>query len=140
MKKVAIFLWASMLILSSCESEKNNNLKIPDGTYNGTFQRQSAFGGVGEISNVTITFSSYTWTGESDKAKYPALCHGKYKLGDQIITFTNECIWTADFDWTLILSGDFNYTYDGKLLEMIRDYRGPSTDTYLDKYILTKEE
>lgn len=129
-----------MLILGSCESDKTNDLKIPDGTFIGTFQRQSVFGGEGDIANITITFSSYSWTGESDKAKYPALCHGKYKLEDENIIFTNECMWTADFDWTLILSGEYSYSLDGNLLQMTRDYRGPSTDTYLDKYILSKNE
>ena len=137
-RPVIIFLISILMV--SCESDKKDNLRIQDGTYTGTFQRQIAFGGGGDIVNVSLTFSSDTWTGQSERNKYPALCHGKYELIDQKIVFTNECAWTAEFDWSLILGGEYDFNIDGKLLTIIRDYCEPSTDTYIDKYILTKQE
>ena len=139
MVRIVPIFFISILILS-CESDRKNDLRIQEGTYSGTFQRQIAFGGGGDIVNVTITFSSDNWTGQGERDKYPALCHGKYNLDGQKIVFTNECVWTAEFDWSLILGGDYDFTVEGKLLTIIRDYRGPSADTCVDKYVLTRQE
>jgi len=130
-----------IIILTSigCESKHNAPDNIPDGIYTGTFQRQQAFGG-GEIAQVTITFSSNTWTGQSNMQKYPALCHGTYKLDNQKITFANDCAWTAEFDWSLILSGEFDFHLNNNQLTIIRSFLGPSTDTWSDNYTLTKQK
>jgi hypothetical protein len=137
MKKLIFIIW--IVIISSTSCEKSHNDKIPDGVYTGTFQRQLAFGG-GDIANVTFTFSSNTWTGQSDMPKYPALCHGTYTINKGKIIFTNDCIWTADFDGTLILGGEYTLNLNGNQLGFIRDDRGPSRDTYVDIYNLTKQE
>ena len=124
------------LTIIGCESKNNGPDRIPDGVYIGTFQRQQAFGG-GEVAHVTITLSSNTWTGQSDIIKYPALCHGTYKLDKQKIVFTNECAWTAEFDASLILGGAYDFKLNGTHLEIIRSFLGPSTDTWSDIYTLT---
>jgi len=136
MKHRHIVIWIIFIAIASCEKSKDEI--APDGVYTGTFQRQLAFGG-GDISNVTITFSSNTWTGSSDKVKYPALCHGTFSISDQKITFNNECAWTAEFDWSLILAGEYDFVSDGQQLKIIRDYSGPATDAWADIYILTKQ-
>lgn len=136
MKKPLFAIWIVILSVTGCE--KSHNDKIPDGIYKGTFQRQLAFGG-GEIANVVLTFSSNTWSGQSDISKYPALCHGTYSINNGIITFKNNCVWTAEFDWTLILGREYTFSRTGNQLEFIRDDRGPSRDTYVDVYNLTKK-
>lgn len=137
MKKLLFAIW--IIIISSTSCEKSHNDKIPDGTYTGTFQRQLAFGG-GNIANVVLTFTSNTWTGQSDMLHYPALCHGTYTINNGKIIFTNDCIWSADFDGTLILGGEYALNLKGIQLGFIRDDRGPSVDTYVDVYALTKQE
>ena len=77
------------LIAASCK-KTNSPVFIEDGTYTGTFQRQTSTGG--QFSNVIITFSDNNWTGQSEFQKYPALCHGTYKASDAgKITFENAC-------------------------------------------------
>ena len=137
MKKLLFAIW--IVIISSTSCEKSQIDKIPDGVYMGTFQRQLAFGG-GDIVSVVLTFSSNTWTGQSDMPKYPALCHGTYTINNGKIIFTNDCIWTADFDGTLILGGQYTINLNGNELGFIRDDRGPSSDTYVDVYALTKQK
>jgi len=139
MKRVLLSVVIFSILGVSCESDHQNATEIPIGIYSGTFQRQLAFGG-GEIANVSITFSENTWTGQSDIAKYPALCHGTFSLDKSKIIFTNECAWTAEFDWSLILGGTYDFTLNGKQLVITKGYSGPSTDTWTDKYILTKQE
>jgi hypothetical protein len=110
------------------------NLLIPNGIYKGTFQRRTSNGG--QISNVTISFSANTWTGQSEFAEYPALCHGTYlENGIDSMRFENNCPWTAEFDWTLILSRSYKIKISGKELELTRDYN----NTYSDIYKLTRQ-
>ena len=121
----------------TCESDHNYPTNIPDGEYIGTFQRQLAFGG-GDTSHVSITFSSNTWTGVSDKQHYPALCHGTYSIKKDKIIFNNVCIFTADFDGTLILGGEFDFNLDDNLLKFNHNYSGSLTDAYNDCYSLKR--
>jgi len=130
MKPILFGLAAIAIVLSSCKKEVDGNDSIiRPGTYTGTFQRQVA--GAGTISNLTVTFSTAGWTGESQYAKYPALCHGSYKLNSSHqITFENACAWTAEFDWTLILSGDYKIVVDNNYVEFSKDYAGAFKDIY----------
>jgi hypothetical protein len=139
MKRLIESFFVIVLIGFACKQDHNYPDKIPDGLYTGTFQRQLAFGG-GDISNISVTFYSNTWTGQSDRSKYPALCHGTYSLDKDKIVFTNDCVWTAEFDWSLILGREYALTIDGNQLKFIRDYRGPSSDSYSDIYNLSKSK
>jgi len=140
MKIVALFFWISLLILYSCESDRTYNLKIPDGTYFGTFQRKHAFGLGDGTATVSLIFSSNTWTGQSDKTNYPALCHGTYKIENNKIIFTNLCVFTADFDWSLILSGDYDFSLSSDSLIFFHNSIGPTTDAWIDQYLLSREK
>jgi hypothetical protein len=122
------------LICFTCVTD--NYSKIPDGVYTGTFQRQLTFGG-GDTAHISITFSGFSWTGFSDKSNYPALCHGTYTIKNHKISFINDCEWVTQFDWTLILGGDYAFSYNDKTLNIDRDNHGPATDTYFDVYNLT---
>ena len=137
MKRLFTALFVIVLIGFACERDHNYPDKIPDGLYTGTFQRQLAFGG-GDTSLVSFTFYSNTWIGQSDRSKYPALCQGSYSIDKGKIVFTNDCVWTADFDWSFILGGEYTLTIDGNQLKFIKDYRGPASDTFADIYNLTK--
>lgn len=128
MRHIFSALLCLTLFAVSCK-KTNPDFVIPDGTYVGTFQRVTTVGG--QLSNVTITFSVNNWTGQSEFAKYPALCHGTYKVsGGDDVTFENACPWTAEFDWTLILSQDYKFKIVGDSLEISRSYNGSFKDIY----------
>ena len=138
MKKILFEILTLTILISSCKKDHAddvNDLIIPEGTYTGTFQRQIS--GNGPISNVTFTFKLNDWTGQSQYAKYPALCQrGTYKIDstDQI-TFESTCIWTADFDGTLILGGKWKFIFSGNSIEFSKEY----TSAFKDIYKLTKQ-
>jgi hypothetical protein len=133
MRRMLFIAVLAILIDASCKKTITHS-PIPNGTYKGTFQRQIAGGG--QISNVTITFSGNTWDGKSESDQYPALCHGTYKqIGLDSINFEDECFWTADFDWSLILSGNYEIKLSSKRIEITRNYNG----NYKDVYELTKQ-
>ena len=99
-----------------------------DGTYTGTFQRQ--YGGSGRTSQVSLVFSGGKWSGTGQTPKYPGLCSGTYEIsGNNKINFTNSCIWTAEFDWSLILAHEYELKITGNNVEMSRD-NPPYRDVY----------
>ena len=65
------------------------------------------------------------------KEKFPAICNGNYLISSNTIEFENVCVWTAEFDWTLILGENWNYTKENNILIM--------TKSNGDKYTLTKQ-
>ena len=113
----------------SCENNDiNKNTVIPIGTYKGQFVRSSPYSKYSP-SNVTLTFTADRFSGESDRINYPAICNGTYKIVGQEIEFTNDCAWTAEFDWSYILSGEFQLKSDSIQLEMTK-YSNGQTDYY----------
>lgn len=132
MKKI-VCLILILFVMVGCSKDEHLALKINDGNYIGTFQRELVWGN-SKTANITMTFSSNHWSGSSDIVKYPALCHGTYSIVGDTIEFENECDWTAEFDWSLILSGKYVITEFGGTIEFSKDYRSATADTYIDEY------
>ena len=132
------YLFCVLICLLGCDKEIPNYTTVPDGIYIGTFQRELVWA-ENDTAAITITFSSNTWSGTSDKIKYPALCNGTYSIIGDTIIFENQCDWTAEFDWSLILSGKYAIKSKGNILEFYRDYRSATSDTYVDRYKLKKQ-
>ena len=107
------------VILISCKKDVD---KRWDGIYQGIFQRQ--IGITGAVSNVSLTISSDGYTGYSSQAKYPAICNGMLSITADKIIFHNACVWTADFDGTLILDGEYKLDVIGDSLVFHKDYNG----------------
>jgi len=124
--KTKIFFFLTLVItIVGCNKDDDNTETNVDGNYIGVFERD------GNTSDVELTFNNGTWNGASETEKFPALCNGTYSISGNAITFENTCPWTAEFDWTLILSGDWNYNLNGNTLVLIK--------TNGDKYTLTKQ-
>jgi hypothetical protein len=134
-------VWFGCCLISflGCNKEGQNISKNIDGVYIGTFQRVLVWSD-SDTAKISLTFSSGTWTGTSDKVKYPALCNGTYSIMGDTIIFENGCAWTAEFDWSLILSGKYGLKMDGNTIEISRDYRSSTADTYTDKYKMMRQE
>ena len=131
MKLLVTGVLCTWMLLLSCEKSAHRT-KAFTGNYTGTFERRA--GVAGPVSNVTITFNNGIWIGQSQTAKYPALCNGTYQVsGTDSIQFINACVWTAEFDGTLILSGNYKYEENGNTLLLTR-----TRNNYTDIYTLTK--
>ena len=125
MKQTLLVLISILSVLSACNNDSENLPLTVDGDYIGTFERN------GTTSNVELNITNGTYSGESDTDRFPALCNGNYTTSGNSIMFENDCIWTADFDWTLILEGNWDYTLNNNTLTM--------TKSNGDQYILTKQ-
>lgn len=111
--------------------------RFPDGTYSGTFHREAVWAD-NPVADITMTFTSVDWSGSSNFYQYPALCCGTYSiLGDTII-FQNECAWTAEFDWSFILSGKYVLNVNDGIVEFYREYHLENADPFVDRFMITR--
>jgi hypothetical protein len=116
-----------LLSLSACKKQKiAQNL---EGSYTGIFYR-SAPAIDYRPSTVTLKLEGNNFSGTSDIIHYPAICNGAWSINTAFVKFENKCAWTADFDWRLILDGDFSYELDGRHLKLWKSYGNGMYDTY----------
>lgn len=119
----------TVLLFFSCASKNTSKVVLaPQGIYKGTFTRSSPQARYA-VANVAIKFTGNAFEGESDRVNYPAICAGTFKSGGNVIEFSNECMWTANFDWTYILKEKFEFSLIGNRLEMTKSL-GENTDHY----------
>jgi len=124
--KFRLILVLGIILIMSCNQNDDENPQPEiNGEYIGIFERN------GNTSNVELNFTNGIYSGESETVKFPAICNGNYSISNNSIEFENVCPWTADFDWTLILSENWNYTLESNTLIM--------TKSNGDKYTLTKQ-
>ena len=116
-KKSIIFIFLASFALSSCSDKLEiSSLKV---TYKGTFTYHDQASSVapqpsGEIV-LTITENAYLSTGSPNRI--PAGGSGVFELTEEgQIKFEDQNIWTADFDWNLILNGYYKYKMRGDSL------------------------
>ena len=128
MKRILAVLLGLMVLIASCEEAETNHAPL-NGTYTGTFSRTSPEAKY-RSATVTLILKGSNFEGGSSIEKYPAICKGTYQISGHEIEFTNTCPWTAEFEWTYILSGKFNFTTQGDELIISRDYNGLIFDTY----------
>lgn len=125
--KIAKFLFLIIFITTGCDRDPIQTISVSElrGEYTGTFERD------GEVANVELQFNNRQYTGYSEIAKFPAICKGEFTIKSNVIVFTNICPWTAEFDWSLILTGEWVYQFTGNTLTL--------TSSIGDKYTLTKK-
>lgn len=83
------------------------------GTYSGTFYYSNStlgFFPAGLYSApVTVTFSENKFNCTSGPNSIPAGGSGTFEILDRNIQFKDSNNWTANFDWGLILNGNYSY-------------------------------
>ena len=114
-------------VFLACDKSDNSNddSQVLDGRYLGTFHRTG-----NDTADVSILFRDNHFEGSTDKVKYPAICGGSYSIQGTLINFADSCSWTADFDWSLILSGTFNFQVNNGTVRIWKT-NGAVTDEYL---------
>lgn len=127
--RLLVPILALTLIIAACQKDNDAVIANFDGMYSGTFHRTGM-----DTTEVTLSFSQTIFEGESSREKYPAICRGSFEIEDNIISFADSCTWTADFDWSLILNGTYNFSFRSD--NTLRLWRTNGTVT--DEYILRK--
>ena len=123
---VLLFLAAS--ILSSC-SDKLELARLK-GSYEGTFTYYNQASSVAPIPSgpVVLTFTENAYLSSGNTNRIPAGGSGIFELADDgKIKFEDQNMWTADFDWNLILNGSYKYKVKGDSLILKKELLGGVT-------------
>ena len=124
MKANNLIFLVLLVAMLGCNQD-DENLQDLNGDYIGIFERD------GEVADVELTLDNGTYQGQGEHPKFPAICRGTYTVSGNKIIFANDCPWTAEFDWTLILSGEWSFNLLGSLLKL--------THSNGDKYALIRQ-
>jgi len=133
MKKL-FYILTLAVALSSCKKE--NNAMEFKGKYVGTFK--SMMNG-GELLVIPAELNLAKPNFELAKGAKPG--NGTFKVEDKMnITFNDINVWTADFNWNLILSGTYTYKAQGDSLILTKKFtdQNPSADSYYYQYRLKR--
>ena len=120
-------LMATITVLSSCDKTEQQQYDL-SGLYVGYFHRTGM-----DTSLVSLRFTTDGFEGSSNMTNYPAICGGSYQLQENRIRFTDTCMWTANFDWSLILSGEYNVEITEATMRIWR-----TAGNLMDEYILRR--
>lgn len=128
---IAILLLAAV----GCDKDKEGDIRDPApindaGIYKGTFQRTGQLNGGPKVP-VTLEFGHDTFKNLGTLGgRYPTIGRGSFKITNGEVNFQDSTFYTADFDWSLILSGKYKMGYEGDSIVISRDYNGHYQDTY----------
>lgn len=116
--KLALVVLGLGLAISGCDPTETADLR---GSFSGTFTAYEPDGDVEKAGPVTVTFDGNTYSSTSNPDQYPAGGSGTYRfLDDAMISFEDKNRWTANFNWNLILNGDYGYRFRGDSLSLTR--------------------
>lgn len=115
------FLFTFLIFMASCSDKLNVNLLA--GNYTGFFYYtppgETKSKGSQEAVSLNLTGNTYSSTGIPDRI--PAGGSGEFSvLNNNEVEFKDKNIWTADFDWKLILNGRFKYELKNDSLILTR--------------------
>ena len=117
--KFLIFTVLSLSLLFMSCNKDNSGTTISEGKYKGTFTVTYNSGKQSGRTTLVLENGKYSCTGNSNRI--PAGGSGTYSFDNGKITFTDENMWTCDFDWNLILEGQYDYQCNGRNLKISAD-------------------
>jgi len=127
MKQMLIsILFTSFLFACNKNSNDNNSHEL-SGQYAGTFNRTGM-----DTAQISIFFKGDgRFGGTGGPLDYPSICGGHFQLNGNNLAVDDSCIWTANFDWTLIFDGNYSINFTGEKSVRIWRTNGNVTDEYL---------
>ena len=130
--KFLIFTVLSFSLLFMSCNKDNSDTTISEGKYKGTFTVTYNSGKQSGRTTLVLENGRFSCSGNPDRI--PAGGSGTYSIDNGKITFVDENMWTADFDWGLILQGQYDYQFDGRNLKI---FVGNDVPRY--EYLLVKQ-
>lgn len=109
MKPYLITVFCSLILFGCLD---NDDIHLNESVYEGKFMRLTA-DTIPVQSPVTLTLNNGTFEGVADSLYYPAIGQGTYTIEGKTIHFTNTSVWTANFDWSFILQGEYVIEEEG---------------------------
>jgi hypothetical protein len=116
MKKLLILL---LSLFIGCEVTETDT-SFEEGNYSGTFKMVESDGQVLN-GNVNISLNNNKYSVIPEQRYLPPVGAGKYNVNGNSINLLDTAVHTADFDWTLILNGDFEFSYNDRVLTLTQN-------------------
>jgi hypothetical protein len=113
MKKI-IILFLFVILCIGCE-ESSTGIYLEDGNYSGTFMIIESNGQT-QTGNINFNFSNNNYSVVPEYKYLPPAGAGTFSRNSNTINLVDTAIHTAEFDWSLILNGNFNLAQNGKAL------------------------
>lgn len=117
-----ILIAAFILALSGCSDKLT--LSALNGTYTGKFYYIPPGENLNnEVSApASVSFSDNNYSSKGGSGYIPAGGSGTFEIQkeEEILDFKDQNIWTANFDWGLILNGKYKYQVKGDSLILTR--------------------
>ncbi len=130
LSKLNIFI-LFVLFLTSCDKSDSQTPSL-NGAYTGTFtmtNNNPLANSVPLSGDVTVTFSKNDYHSTAGINNIPAGGQGTYSLKNNEINFTDTLVRTANYDWSLALSGSYSYTTKSDSLILVKK-NGYNSYTY----------
>ena len=108
--------FAIILFSFSFLSCKKENSQLSNGTYTGIFKVIYPSGTYSGPVSISLNDSIYHCSRNSNRI--PAGGSGSFSNINSKLTFKDINIWTADFDWNLVLEGEYDFSFDGISLKL----------------------
>jgi len=96
--------------------------KSIEGFYTGTFTVK--YRDIVSSGTTVLELKDGRFINTGNYNRVPAGGSGTYSINNDKIIFNDENIWTANFDWNLILNGEYDYTFDGNRLKFSANKNG----------------
>jgi hypothetical protein len=119
MTKICFALILALTCLA-CDHGVDPVRPIQIGDYVGTFSIRSE-NGTTLSGLVTFRFHAGTYSCIPEKVYLPPSGGGSYRISGNSLTFSDTVMHTAEFDWSLILNGDFTYSNDGNRITLTQN-------------------
>ncbi|MGM9479411.1 hypothetical protein ACS5PU_23515 [Pedobacter sp. GSP4] len=148
MKAKIYLLVFVMLLFFGCKKPTNVD-RLIDGNYTGVLVVTNSAKAVPSTYPITISLKNgrFNITPTGNTSLKPSGGSGSYSFKNGTAHFADENVWTADFDWNLILNGEYEIQSNATDLTLTKKFNtktdlSPSTSyAYLDyKYILQKTD
>jgi hypothetical protein len=108
-----------LVMLASCRDLAVDYVGI-DGKYTGTYAITNAKG-LTNAGSVIFTFEGSRYSCEPQNLYLPPAGGGTFARNGQSLRLKDTMAHTKEFDWTLILNGDFTLIFDGSHLVLQQD-------------------
>jgi len=118
MKTLYLLLITLCFFIQGCDEKEIQSFS---GTYSGKFIYDNpARSASATVSDASVTFSEGSYKAEGNPDKIPAGGSGTFSVAGKKVKFSDENMWTAEFDWGLILNGSYDYKINKDSLILTR--------------------
>ncbi|UKT62347.1 hypothetical protein [Pedobacter mucosus] len=145
--KTSIYLFLfTIAFLLSCK-KSNSTIDIKDGNYSGILKVTTNIKPAATTYPIFISFNQGKFLINPDLTRKPVGGSGTYSTDNSIVSFIDTNVYTADFDWNLILTGEYDIDSSGDDLTLTKRFPksqnvDPATSyaTITYQYILKRDK